>query len=233
MSSVGNPAKPLIQNGQFTWVTAKPAPPVRWQAVMKRSFDVVATAILIPLLLPILALIALIVRMDSRGPALFLDRRLGRNGCLFTCYKFRTMHVESDRILRDYLNQNPQALVEWRRFRKLRGEDPRVTRVGRLLRRLSLDELPQVFNVLRGDMSLVGPRPYLARERELMGSSRDDILRVRPGITGLWQVAGRNEIAFEDRLKLEAWYARHWSLRLDLAILLRTVFVVFARRGAY
>lgn len=205
----------------------------RWQGWVKRFFDVVLSVLLLPVILLLLGIVAVMVRLESAGPVFFLDRRLGRGGRLFTCYKFRTMHVASDSILQEYLVKNPVALAEWERYRKLRDADPRVTHVGRLLRKFSLDELPQIFNVLLGDMSLVGPRPYVIGERALMGSQRAVILEVRPGITGLWQVAGRNELSFEQRINLESWYVRNWSLWLDAVLLARTVDVVLTRRGAF
>ncbi|MCL6472476.1 MAG: undecaprenyl-phosphate galactose phosphotransferase WbaP [Firmicutes bacterium] len=199
----------------------------------KRLFDLVVGSLILVVALPLMTLIAIAIKLDSPGPVFFSHRRIGRGGREFRCYKFRTMYQNNDEILRKYLEDNPQARYEWERFAKLRGYDPRVTRVGRLLRKFSLDELPQIFNVLKGDMSLVGPRPYLLREAAKLGRSASSILLARPGITGLWQVSGRNNIDFEGRLKLESWYVRNWSLWLDISLLVRTVGVVLARRGAY
>lgn len=201
--------------------------------IIKRLFDLTAALLLLVPLLPVMAVIAIVIRLDSPGPAVYTGPRIGRRGRLFRCYKFRTMYLDNDRILDEYLAQNPEAREEWERFAKLRGYDPRVTRVGRVLRKFSLDELPQIFNVIKGDMSLVGPRPYLPREQAQMGDKAETILLTPPGITGLWQVSGRNEIEFDGRLNLESWYVRNWSLWLDLTILLRTFGAVLSREGAY
>ncbi|MFZ5596170.1 MAG: undecaprenyl-phosphate galactose phosphotransferase WbaP [Bacillota bacterium] len=201
--------------------------------ILKRCFDiVVGTLILIPLI-PILLLIAAAIRLDSPGGAIFSGKRIGRDGKEFPCYKFRTMHLNNDKILKEYLQNNPEAREEWERFNKLRGHDPRVTRVGRFLRKFSLDELPQIINVINGEMSLVGPRPYLPRERKDMEAYADIILKTPPGITGLWQVSGRSEIDFNGRLHMESWYVRNWSLWQDITLLIRTIGVVVRSEGAY
>jgi undecaprenyl-phosphate galactose phosphotransferase len=142
-------------------------------------------------------------------------------GRLFNCLKLRTMYLDADRRLEAYLGAHAEAAQEWERFRKLRGFDPRVTRAGRWLRRYAIDELPQVFNVLRGDMSLVGPRPYLPREMPLVEG--DGMLDLRPGMTGLWQVSGKNALDFRQRGKLDRWYVGNWSVWLDLIIFIKTV----------
>ncbi|ADL07277.1 undecaprenyl-phosphate galactose phosphotransferase WbaP [Thermosediminibacter oceani] len=201
--------------------------------VLKRTFDLVVGSIALLVSAPIMAIIALAIKLDSPGPVIFAHKRIGRWGKEFKCYKFRTMYLNNEEILQRYLASNPAAKEEWEKYAKLKGYDPRVTRVGRFLRKLSLDELPQIFNVLKGEMSLVGPRPYLPRERFRMDNFAETILLARPGITGLWQISGRNEIDFEGRLNLESWYVRNWSLWLDIVILIRTVGVVLARRGAY
>lgn len=199
----------------------------------KRFFDMIVGMIIFITMLPVMALIALAIKLDSPGPAIFSGKRLGRRGSTFKCYKFRTMFVDNDRILEEYLTANPEAQEEWNTYAKLRGYDPRVTRVGSFLRKTSLDELPQLLNVLKGEMSLVGPRPYLPREKSQMEGFKDTILVAYPGITGLWQVNGRNEIDFNGRLRLESWYVRNWSLWLDISILFRTICVVLRRNGAY
>ncbi len=200
---------------------------------IKRIFDLTLGALINLLSLPLVLLISLAIKLDSRGPVFYVSERIGREGKPFLCYKFRTMYEDSDHILQRFLAENEQAAYEWRRFRKLITEDPRVTRVGRTLRCFSLDELPQLINVLHGEMSLVGPRPYLPEEREEMGSYSFDILVGQPGLTGLWQVSGRNKLSFDGRLKLDAWYMKNWSLWLDLVMLLKTVRVVLKRDGAY
>ena len=143
------------------------------------------------------------------------------------------MYLNSDEILQEFLEKNPEAKKEWDKYKKLKSYDPRVTKIGKFLRATSLDELPQIFNVLKGDMSLVGLRPYLPREISDMGEYKDIILLTRPGITGLWQISGRNELTFQDRLKLDTWYVLNWSLWLDIVILFKTIKVVLNREGAY
>jgi len=199
---------------------------------IKRISDVALSLILLPFVLPLIVLIWLLIKLDSRGPAFFVQERLGKSGT-FKCLKYRTMHMNSAEILNKHLESNPKVAEEWERYKKLRRHDPRVTRVGKLLRKTSLDELPQLFNVLKGDMSLVGPRPYLPHEKKDLKDSIDTILMINPGITGLWQVSGRNELTFEDRIKLDSWYILNWSLWFDLVMLLKTVGVVVRREGAY
>ncbi|KLU59388.1 UDP-glucose:undecaprenyl-phosphate glucose-1-phosphate transferase [Peptococcaceae bacterium CEB3] len=200
---------------------------------VKRAFDLFLGLLSLLIALPAGVLIALAIRIDSRGPAFFVQTRLGQDGREFSCLKFRTMYRDSDSILKTHLKRSSQARKEWEKFNKLKGEDPRVTRVGAILRRYSLDELPQLLNVLVGDMSLVGPRPYLPREERKIGSALYDIQVTKPGLSGLWQVSGRNNIDFAGRVKLDVWYVRNWSLWLDIVLLLRTVGVVWKRDGAY
>ncbi len=199
---------------------------------IKRSFDLIVSLLSLPVLLPVLAVIALVVAMDSPGKPVFIQDRLGRAGRRFHLYKFRTMYQDADAILEKYLKDHPKARREWFEFRKLRDYDPRVTRVGRFLRKTSLDELPQVFNVIKGEMSLTGPRPYLPREQEDMNGFESIILLTRPGLSGLWQVSGRNNLTFQDRLRMDVWYVLNWSLWLDITLLLRTVRAVFKRDGS-
>jgi undecaprenyl-phosphate galactose phosphotransferase len=204
---------------------------VRWQTVAKRCFDLVGAASLMLFVAPLFALLTLLVGLTGR-PIFFAHERIGRHGRPFRCLKFRTMAVDAEARLRDILANDPEAAAEWRRSRKLKN-DPRVTRVGLWLRKTSLDELPQLLNVLRGDMSLVGPRPVTREEVEQYGSSRVYYLQARPGITGLWQVSGRNDLDFRRRVHLDTWYVKNWSLLRDIVILVMTVRVVFARDGAY
>ena len=210
----------------------------RTNRCLKRAFDLVAGSIIAVCIAPILVATAIAIKLDSPGPVFYNAERIGKNlrrrdMPTFTCYKFRSMYVDADEILRDYLAAHPEAAAEWREFQKLRGDDPRVTRVGRFIRKYSIDELPQIFNVLRGNMSLVGPRPYLPREREKIGDYYHVICMTTPGITGLWQVSGRNDIAFDGRLQLDAWYVRNWSLWQDITLLVRTIGVVLGQKGAY
>jgi len=207
-----------------------------WNMALKLVFDRALAFFLLVLISPLLALISLLVALESRGPIFFSQRRVGP-GYGFQCFKFRTMYVDADERLAHYLATHPVQQKEWNEFRKLRGYDPRVTRIGRLLRRSSLDEFPQLWNILRGDMSLVGPRPYLHDEIDRMGPDPDrvihTILITPPGLTGLWQVSGRSEVPFETRIRMDVHYVRNWSIWLDLVILWKTIWVVLARKGAY
>ncbi|MBF0559379.1 MAG: undecaprenyl-phosphate galactose phosphotransferase WbaP [Nitrospirae bacterium] len=200
---------------------------------VKKSFDLVFALSLLPFLLCMLVIFGIWIAFDSIGGVFLLQDRIGRNGKIFKCIKFRTMYSNADEILSDYLRNSEEAQVEWNRFKKLRDYDPRVTPVGKFLRKTSLDELPQIVNVLMGDMSFFGPRPYLPEEeKEIMGYT-DLILVTCPGITGLWQVSGRNILDFEERVKLDAWYVLNWSLWLDIVILFKTIAVVAKKEGAY
>jgi len=201
--------------------------------IIKRIFDIVVGTFVLCISLPILFAIGLMIKVDSPGPVLHIAKRLGKNGHKFNCYKFRTMFLNADNMLEGYFEDNPEAQAEWDKFAKLKNYDPRVTRVGAWLRRYSLDELPQVVNVMFGSMSLVGPRPYLPREKERMGYTAHTIFETVPGITGLWQVSGRNGIEFAGRLQLDSWYVRNWSLWLDITLLIKTIKVVLRREGAY
>ncbi len=187
----------------------------------KRAFDIVASAAALTVLSPALLLIALMIRQDG-GPALFRQKRAGRAGATFDCLKFRTMAVDAEARLEALLASDPARRAEWDAYQKL-DPDPRITPAGSVLRRFSLDELPQLINVIRGEMSLIGPRPMLLEQRALYGPSLDAYERMRPGLTGLWQVNGRNATTFEERARLDDWYARNWSLWRDGVILLRTV----------
>jgi lipopolysaccharide/colanic/teichoic acid biosynthesis glycosyltransferase len=179
--------------------------------------DVGATVIGGTLILPLLLTLTLLVWLESGRPVFYADKRMGRDGKLFSCVKFRTMVPDAEALLQRMLTEDAEMREEYLKYHKLR-EDPRVTRVGRFLRKTSLDELPQLWNVLLGEMSLVGPRPYLPRESADIGASQNEILRVTPGITGPWQVAGRNNASFTARVKADVYYVRDWSIWLDLAM---------------
>jgi Undecaprenyl-phosphate galactose phosphotransferase WbaP len=202
----------------------------RTNRAVKRLFDLVGSLALLVVLSPLLLLVALWIRLDTRGPALYLSPRVGRYGRTFACVKFRTMHVDAEVRLARMLTLDPTLQAEYERFHKLH-DDPRVTRAGRFLRAFSLDELAQLFNVVVGDMSLVGPRPYLVRELGEMGSERELIFLARPGMTGYWQVEGRNDVTFDERQTLEAAYVRNWSVWWDVELMLRTPVAVWSRRG--
>jgi len=198
--------------------------------VLKRCLDVSVAATALFVLLPLMLLVVLAVRHDG-GPALFRHTRLGRHGRPFACLKFRSMVVDADEALRRHLDRDAAARQEWAATQKL-THDPRVTRLGRMLRKSSLDELPQLINVLRGEMSLVGPRPIVPDEAARYGELFEPCFSVRPGVTGLWQVSGRSDCPYEERVRLDARYAREWSLAQDLAILIKTVPAVLAQRGS-
>lgn len=199
---------------------------------IKRLFDLLVGSIICILILPILMIVSIAIKLDSKGPVFFNAKRIGKNGKLFKCYKFRSMYQNADELLKKYLAENPEQREEWHKFQKLKGNDIRVTKVGQFIRKYSLDELPQIFNVLKGDMSLVGPRPYLPREQEIMNSFYNTIITVVPGITGYWQVSGRSNVSFKRRLEMDNWYIRNWSIWIDIVFLIKTIKVVFCSKGA-
>jgi Undecaprenyl-phosphate galactose phosphotransferase WbaP len=199
-------------------------------AVVLRLNQLVALVLLM-LLTPLMAVVTFLIWRRDGAPVLFAHYRVGQGGKLFRCMKFRTMLRNSEQVLSDLLRDDPQARAEWARDQKL-GNDPRITPVGHFLRKSSLDELPQLLNVLRGEMSLVGPRPITVAELTRYGKVRWHYLSVRPGITGLWQVSGRNNTTYEERVALDRHYVEARSLWLDVGILVKTVRVVVAREGA-
>lgn len=203
-----------------------------WSRRLKRTLDLTGVLIGGSVLLPFLAIIALLVRLDSPGSAFFGHDRLGRHGRRFRAWKFRTMVSNADRLLHQTLQASAETKAEWERNQKLK-DDPRVTRLGRWLRRTSLDELPQLWNVLKGQMSLVGPRPIVESEVGRYSDRFDLYTQVLPGITGLWQVSGRNATSYQERISLDTYYVRNWSLWLDLYLLARTVWAVMWGKGAY
>ncbi|MCA9246461.1 MAG: undecaprenyl-phosphate galactose phosphotransferase WbaP [Planctomycetales bacterium] len=200
--------------------------------IAKRALDIAIVMMGGVVILPVLAAICVLVKATSRGPIFYKQKRLGQGERHFYAWKFRTMFADADKCLDDYLEANPHLREEWERDHKLRN-DPRVTRVGNLLRKTSLDELPQIWNVLRGEMSLVGPRPIVDEEIEKYGETFALYTKVQPGITGLWQVSGRNNTSYPERVALDAHYVRNWSPWFDLYILIRTIKVVLKREGAF
>jgi Undecaprenyl-phosphate galactose phosphotransferase WbaP len=198
----------------------------------KRAIDLLIVILALPMVALTVLVLAALVRLESPGPVFYGHRRIGLGHSTFHIWKLRTMQVNGDQLLRQALANNEELREEWLRDRKLR-HDPRVTRVGRFLRKTSLDELPQVWNVLRGEMSLVGPRPIVEEEITNYGQSFALYCRVTPGLTGLWQVSGRNEVSCRDRVRLDSYYVRNWSPWLDLYILARTARVVLTGAGAY
>ncbi len=213
---------------RMRWNLAKP-----WNTAAKRSFDLLMSSLGLLALSPLLLLLAIAVFLDSGLPVFFVQQRVGRGGRIFPCYKFRSMFVDGEQRLAALFAQDPSAREEWERFAKLKRRDPRVTRVGRLMRRFSLDDLPQLLNVFLGHMSLVGPRPYLPAELEGNEAVFQTILKTWPGITGLWQVSGRNRLTMRQRQQLDEYYVRNWSIWSDVVILLQTVGVVLRGDGAY
>jgi Undecaprenyl-phosphate galactose phosphotransferase WbaP len=199
---------------------------------IKRAVDLCGTMVGGFLIGPFLLLIIALIKLDSPGPTFYRQLRPGFAGQYFWMWKFRTMHVDGERLLTELLQSDPDLQLEWQENRKL-SNDPRITRIGRLLRVTSLDELPQLWNVLRGEMSLVGPRPILVEEIPQYGEVYQLYKHMRPGITGLWQVSGRNDTSYEERLEMVAYYVRSWSIWLDLVILARTAGSLVLRRGAY
>ena len=202
------------------------------KAAAKRCLDILGAGTLLLLCLPVMLAIALIVRHDG-GPILFRHMRIGRGGRAFPCLKFRSMVMDADKRLAKLLAEDPAAAAEWATRRKL-PRDPRITRIGAFLRSTSLDELPQLINVVRGEMSLVGPRPVVQEELDLHYSpaAADAYCEMRPGITGLWQISGRSDTTYAERVMLDTRYARNWSMLFDIGILLKTVPAVLKRRGA-
>ncbi|WP_231038091.1 undecaprenyl-phosphate galactose phosphotransferase WbaP [Pectinatus brassicae] len=230
---VGNMQIERLYDSQLILLKIKNNLSRRYNRILKKIFDTIVGVIIFIPIAPILILIAIAIKIDSEGSIFFNAKRIGKNNVEFTCYKFRTMYNDSDKILENYLANNKKAADEWRIFRKIKGYDPRVTKVGIWLRRYSLDELPQILNVLTGNMSLVGPRPYLPKEKNEMGTYLNIITNTLPGITGLWQIRGRNEITFSDRLKMDAWYIQNWSVWIDVVLLYKTIFIVLNKNGAY
>lgn len=193
----------------------------------KRILDILVAGTALILLAPIMLIVSALIQLTIGGPVIFAHKRVGLNGVAFPCLKFRSMVLDGDAILQQHLENDPEAAREWRETRKLKN-DPRVTPLGKLLRKSSIDELPQLFNVLRGDMSCVGPRPIVTAELERYGPHVYDYLCVRPGLTGIWQVSGRSRLSYRHRVALDSLYVRRWSMWLDIALLLRTIPAVLA-----
>ena len=199
---------------------------------LKRLMDVCAILITLPLVLPIMLILGILTKLTSKGPVFYGHKRVGKNGKEIKCWKFRSMCVNSQEILEQILATDPVRRAEWEKDRKF-VDDPRVTKFGKFLRKTSLDELPQLFNILVGDMSLVGPRPVTEPELVKYGDYKDYVLSVVPGLTGMWQVSGRSDTGYEDRISFDTYYIQNWSIWLDIWILIKTVYVVLAGKGAY
>jgi Undecaprenyl-phosphate galactose phosphotransferase WbaP len=203
-----------------------------WNHAIKRIMDLSFVIIGGIIILPLLLFIALLVRLSSPGPVLYGHRRLGKNRTHFNAYKFRSMVNNSQDVLEKLLDRSPELRGEWEANHKLKN-DPRVTAIGKFLRRTSFDEFPQLINILKGEMSLVGPRPVVDEEVEKYGKNFDYIFSVKPGLTGLWQVSGRSDTDYAERVAFDTYYLQSWSVWLDLWVLLKTIEVVFKGKGAY
>ncbi|MBS1820785.1 MAG: sugar transferase [Acidobacteria bacterium] len=200
--------------------------------VVKRGLDILLILAMAPVLLALMAVVSAVVMLSSPGPIFYSHRRIRKDGAFFSMWKFRTMCVNSAEVLEDYLSEHPEARQEWNKTHKLR-HDPRITPIGAFLRRYSLDEFPQLWNVLTGHMSLVGPRPIVAAEVEKYADSFECYCRVKPGLTGLWQVSGRSELTYDERVTLDCEYVNRWSLRKDFRILAKTLRAVLKQDGAF
>lgn len=198
----------------------------------KRGFDIAAALAAIILLLPLVGLVALAIKLWDRGPILYRHKRIGANGAAFDCLKFRSMVVNGDEVLARHLACNGEAAQEWEQNQKLKC-DPRVTPLGASMRKTSIDELPQLLNILKGEMSFVGPRPIVTAEVAKYGDCMTQYLRARPGLTGPWQISGRNDVSYAARVALDRAYVEDWSFRRDLLIIAKTVRVVVSARGCY
>jgi Undecaprenyl-phosphate galactose phosphotransferase WbaP len=200
--------------------------------ILKRLIDIIAIILCLPFLLPVFLVLSFLVKVTSRGPIFYAHKRVGKNGKEIKCWKFRSMCINSQEILEKILATDPVRRAEWEKDRKFL-DDPRVTKFGKFLRRTSLDELPQLFNILAGDMSLVGPRPVTEPELVKYGKYKDYVLSVVPGLTGMWQVSGRSDTGYEERISFDTYYIQNWSIFLDIWILIKTVWVVINGKGAY
>jgi exopolysaccharide production protein ExoY len=223
LDSTGSPTVEIVGAG-----SARYAP----GGALKRVLDIAIATTGVAVLWPLMLMVALAIRYTDPGPAIFGHERIGLNGRRFKCLKFRSMIINSDAALRELLERDPAAAAEWAQSQKLKN-DPRVTKLGKMLRETSLDELPQLWNVLKGDMSIVGPRPIVSAEVRRYGNHFPAYAATKPGITGLWQVTGRSDCTYEERVSLDVAYVENWSLLRDVWIIARTVIVVFGRKGSY
>lgn len=195
---------------------------------MKRTLDILLGAIGLIILLPIFLVIGIFIKIDSKGPVFFLHKRIGKNGKEFKMYKFRTMHKNAEDMIKNFTEEQ---MKEWRENYKL-ANDPRITKVGDFLRRTSLDELPQIFNIIKGDLSIIGPRPVIKEELEKYGKNKEKFLSVKPGLTGYWASSGRSETSYRKRMKMELYYVDNISFKFDMKIFFRTVISVIKKEGA-
>lgn len=212
-------------------ITSYSVPKNNYYHFIKRGFDIVASSMGLLFLWPLFLIVCLLIRIESKGNAMFTQERVGLNGKRFKMFKFRSMYLGADQMLEELMANDPKLRKEYMTNKKL-SKDPRITKVGRFIRKTSIDELPQLINVLFGDMSIVGNRPYLPREIEDMGVSYNSIIKTKPGITGLWQVSGRSDLSFKKRCQIESTYSNICSLKLDYKILSKTFAVVLGCNGA-
>ena len=199
---------------------------------IKRCVDIFLLLISSPVTIPLVLIVSILVKCTSKGPVFYGHKRIGRNGKEFKCWKFRSMAIDADKQLEKILAENPKMREEWERDRKF-TDDPRVTKIGKILRKTSIDEIPQFFNVLTGEMSFIGPRPVTKPELEKYGSKADYVLTVKPGLSGMWQISGRSDTGYEERITLDSYYIQNWSVWLDLWIIIKTIYVVLKGKGAY
>ena len=230
MATPNDVMKPALGLGDATTRDAYPTAPVGGLA--KRMMDVLLVVLSLPLLLPMVIALAVLLKLTDPGPLLYGHRRVGFQGREFRCWKFRTMVVNGDEVLAQHFRDNPADEATWKLKRKL-VNDPRVTPLGAILRKLSLDELPQLLNVLSGEMSLVGPRPVVNAELDYYGASGKYYLATRPGLTGLWQISGRSDTTYAERVRLDRFYVTNWSLLRDMRIIALTVPAILMSRGAH
>ncbi len=200
--------------------------------VIKRIFDLVLSTLIFSIISPLFLVFAVLIKITSPGPVFFIQERIGKNGKIFKALKFRSMYIDAEEKLKEILKKDKKAKEHFEKFWKLK-EDPRITKIGKFLRNTSLDELPQIINVFKGEMSLIGPRPYLPSELEQIGEPFNIISSVVPGITGLWQVSGRSDTDYNFRIQTDIWYVQNWNLWLDIIILIRTPWEVIRGKGAY
>ena len=199
---------------------------------IKKLSDLFLSILLFPFLVIFFVIIIIFIKKEEpKGSVFFKQMRMGHNGKEFLCYKFRSMREDGDEVLEAYLKEHPEEIVCYDKYHKYKN-DPRITKIGHIMRKTSLDEVPQIINVLKGEMSLIGPRPYMFNEKEKIGDKLDMVLAVKPGITGLWHVSGRNDVDFHSRVEMVIWYTRYWNLLLDLVVLVKTIKVVLFRDGA-
>ncbi|MEN3794740.1 sugar transferase [Fulvimarina sp. MAC3] len=229
VSSLSHYAKLLISQRSSSRVSERSAPYGGW---LKRVIDISLAVCGLLLISPLFFLAAIAVKLADGGPVFFSHQRVGFNGKSFGCLKFRTMRTDAKERLQDYLDSDPLIREEWAATQKLKN-DPRLTPIGHVLRKSSIDELPQLINIIRGDMSLVGPRPIVTEELKKYGSLASLYLSARPGLTGLWQVSGRSDTTYDQRVRLDANYLSQWSFANDTGIILKTVPALFAQRGSY